>query len=103
VKLDTNGSDYSALKALLKRQPDLKLDYLKDSASIFIGSTDKFHQGQGHPLRFWANNVNGFIPGNSNVGDQDGVNPWDPDEYQRWQQETQRRKENAKQWDQATG
>ncbi len=98
MKLDSNGSDYSTLKAVLKRQPDFGLEYLKDSARMFLESKKDFHREQGHPLRYWAGNINGFVPGRSNGGDPDGANPFDPADYQRWQQETQRRKENAKQW-----
>jgi len=66
VKLDTNGSDYSKLKDLLKRQPDLELEYLKDSARMFLTSDDDFHRGQGHPLRYWATSINAFVPETSN-------------------------------------
>jgi len=62
VKLDTNGSDYSALKALLKRQPELELGYLKDSARMFLESKKDFYQQQGKPLLYWASNINGFVP-----------------------------------------
>ncbi len=65
VKLDANASDFKALKDLLKRRPELDEEYLTTSARMFIESKDKFHQGQGHPLRFWANNINSFIPNES--------------------------------------
>ena len=77
VKLDSNGSDYSTLKQLLKRQPDMKLEYLKDSARMFLESKKDFYRQQGNPLRFWAGNINGFVPGRSNEG-----NSWLPENQQ---------------------
>ena len=71
VVLDTDTSDYAAVKNLLKRQPEWDLKYLTDSVREFFRSTDKFHIGQGRPLRYWANNVNSFIPGKV-----PGYDPW---------------------------
>ncbi len=62
TKLDTNISDYKALKDLLKRQPKLTLEYLQQSALIYLKDDYSFHVQQGHPLRFWASNINPFLP-----------------------------------------
>ncbi len=63
TKLDTNVSDYKALSDLLKRQPELSLEYLQQSALIYLKDDYSFHVKQGHPLRFWANNINPFLKG----------------------------------------
>ncbi len=69
TELDTNGSDYKALKDLLKRKPKLSLEYLQQSAVIYLKSNKPFHVDQGHPLRFWANNINPFLPGRKQWAD----------------------------------
>jgi len=63
TNLDTNVSDYKALSDLLKRQPELSLEYLQQSALIYLKDDYAFHVKQGHPLRFWASNINPFLPG----------------------------------------
>ena len=74
VKLGSNGSDYSTLKAALKSRPDLELQYLKDSARMFLESKKDFYREQGNPLRYWASHINGFVPGRSNgSGEWGGV------------------------------
>ena len=62
TKLDTNVSDYKALSDLLKRQPEFSLEYLQQSAAIYLKSDKPFHVDQGHPLRFWATNITPFLP-----------------------------------------
>jgi len=65
VDLVPDKTDFAAVKKLLvttRDKPEFTLDYLKASARLFITSRDKFYRGQGHPFRYWATNVNGFIP-----------------------------------------
>ncbi len=69
TELDTNGSDYKALSDLLKRQPELSLEYLQQSAVIYLKDDYSFHVKQGHPLRFWASNINPFLSGRKQQAD----------------------------------
>ncbi len=62
VKLDTDAGDFGALRRLLKRRPEDSVDYLISSARLFLESRNNFHLSQGRPLRYWASNINGFIP-----------------------------------------
>ncbi len=59
----TNASDYKALKELLKKLPDTPLEKLEEIALSFLNSDDKFDQKQGHPMRFWASNINRWLAG----------------------------------------
>ena len=57
--------DFKALKDLLtktKNKPGYDTDALKQAAHNFLESKDEFHRKQGHPLRFWANNISAFLP-----------------------------------------
>ncbi len=67
--LDTTGSDYKALSELLKRQPKLSLEDLQQAAVRYLRSDKPFHVDQGHPLRYWANNINPFLPGRKQWAD----------------------------------
>ena len=62
VKLDTDGSDYAALSQLLKRNK-AALEDLKRAVTRFLESNDPFLAKQGHPLRYWAGNINPFLAG----------------------------------------
>ena len=63
ARLDTDGSDYKALSNLLKRQPKSLLEDLQGAAVRYLKNDKPFYVDQGHPLRFWANNINPFLPG----------------------------------------
>ena len=69
TSLDTNASDYKALSDLLKRQPKLSLGVLQQSAVRYLKNDDPFNVNQGHPLRFWASNINPFLPGRKQWAD----------------------------------
>jgi len=69
TRLDTNVSDYKALSDLLKRQPKLSLECLQQSAVIYLKSDDPFNVKQPHPLRYWAHNINPFLPGRKQWAD----------------------------------
>ena len=60
----SDSSDWSKLSALLKssrEDPAYCLEKLQTAWMAFLESEDQFHQKQGHPLRYWASNVNAFI------------------------------------------
>lgn len=59
--LVTDGSDYKALTDLLKKIPNIPLKRLEDAALSYLNSDKEFDQKQGHPLRFWANNINPWL------------------------------------------
>jgi len=63
TKLDTNVSDYKALSDLLKRQPKLSLEDLQRAGVRYLKNDEPFYVNQAHPLRYWANNINPFLPG----------------------------------------
>jgi len=63
TSLDTNVSDYKALSDLLKRQPKLSLEDLQRSGVSYLKNDEPFYVNQAHPLRYWANNINPFLPG----------------------------------------
>jgi len=65
-KLITDSSDWTKLSSLLKSTKDdsvFCLEKLQRAWTNFLGSEDEFHQKQGHPLRYWASNINAFIGG----------------------------------------
>ncbi len=68
-KLDTNGSDYKALSDLLKRQPKLSLEDLQRAGVRYLKNNEPFYVNQPHPLRYWANNINPFLPGRKQWAD----------------------------------
>jgi hypothetical protein len=62
-RLVTDKSDFVALDALLKKtvdDPGFTLERLQARALQFLESTDQFHQKQGHPLRWFCQNINAF-------------------------------------------
>jgi len=63
TKLVTDGSDYAGLRKLLKQTPEFSLEDLQQAAIRYLRSDKPFHVDQGHPLRYWANNINPFLPG----------------------------------------
>ncbi len=63
TRLDTNVSDYKALSDLLKRQPKLSLEDLQRAGVRYLKNDEPFYVNQAHPLRYWANNINPFLPG----------------------------------------
>ena len=63
TKLVTDGSDFKALSELLKKVPDIPLKRLEAAAISYLNSSDDFDQKQGHPLRYWANNINPWLAG----------------------------------------
>jgi len=63
TKLDTNVSDNKALSDLLKRQPKLSLEDLQGAGVRYLTNDEPFYVNQAHPLRYWANNINPFLPG----------------------------------------
>ena len=63
TKLVTDGSDYAGLRKLLKQTPEFSLEDLQQAAVRYLRSDKPFHVDQGHPLRYWANNINPFLPG----------------------------------------
>ncbi len=69
TRLDTNVSDYKALSDLLKRQSKLSLEDLQQAAVRYLRSDKPFHVDQGRPLRYWANNINPFLPGRKQWAD----------------------------------
>ena len=63
--LVTHNSDFKALKDLLTKttnKPGYDTVALQQAAHNFLESKDEFHRKQGHPLRFWANNISAFMP-----------------------------------------
>ena len=63
TKLVTDVSDYAGLRKLLKENPEFSLEDLQQAAVIYLKDDYSFHVKQGHPLRFWANNINPFLKG----------------------------------------
>ena len=63
TKLVTDGSDYAGLRNLLKQNPEFSLEDLQQAAVRYLRSDKPFYVDQGHPLRYWANNINPFLPG----------------------------------------
>jgi len=63
TKLVTDVSDYAGLRKLLKQNPEFSLEDLQQAAVRYLRSDKPFHVDQGHPLRYWANNINPFLPG----------------------------------------
>ena len=61
VSLATNGSDCKTLQEMLKKLPNVPLETLQDAAISFIQSQNPFWRQQGHPLRYWAANINAFL------------------------------------------
>ncbi len=65
-KLITDNSDWTKLSTLLKTtvdDPAFSLENLRSSWALFVRSDEEFHLKQGHPLRFWACNINAFMDG----------------------------------------
>jgi len=65
-KLFTDSSDWTKLSCLLKSTKNEQafcLEKLQSAWTNFLESGDDFHQKQGHPLRYWASNINAFIGG----------------------------------------
>jgi hypothetical protein len=63
-KLIAEGSDFAALDRVLKATAGdqaFALEKLRDAGARFIRSQDPFHQRQGHPLRYFASNINAFM------------------------------------------
>jgi len=69
TKLVTDGSDYAGLRNLLKQNPEFSLEDLQQAAVRYLRSDKPFHMDQGHPLRYWANNINPFLPGRKQWAD----------------------------------
>ncbi len=69
TKLVTDGSDYAGLRNLLKQNPEFSLEDLQQAAVRYLRSDKPFHVDQGHPLRYWANNINPFLPGRKQRAD----------------------------------
>jgi len=61
ASLAADGSDYKSLSSMLKTLPDVPLEALMGAFVCFLESTNSFHQDQGKPLRWWANNINPFL------------------------------------------
>jgi hypothetical protein len=60
----TDKSDFMAVEAMMKKTANdaaYSIKPLKEAAFRFIRSQDPFHLKQGHPLRYFANNVNAFM------------------------------------------
>lgn len=63
-KLVTDKADFVALTEMLKKTASdaaYGLAPLQRAASRFIRSQDPFHLKQGHPLRYFASNINAFM------------------------------------------
>jgi len=69
TKLVTDGSDYAGLRKLLKQNPEFSLEDLQQAAVRYLRSDKPFHVDQGHPLRYWANNINPFLQGRKQWAD----------------------------------
>ena len=69
TKLVTDGSDYAGLRKLLKQNPEFSLEDLQQAAVRYLRSDKPFYVDQGHPLRYWANNINPFLPGRKQWAD----------------------------------
>jgi len=69
TKLVTDGSDYEGLRRLLKQTPEFSLEDLQQAALRYLRSDKPFHVDQGRPLRYWANNINPFLPGRKQWAD----------------------------------
>ena len=69
TSLDTNASDYKALSDLLKRQPKLSLGDLQRAGVRYLKNDEPFYVNQAHPLRYWASNINPFLPGRKQWAD----------------------------------
>ena len=61
LELHFDGSDRKAVSVLLKNNRKIGMRALRRSAARFLTSTDPFHQRQGHPMRYWASNINVFL------------------------------------------
>ena len=68
VDLVCHDADFAQLSKLLKKLPDCKALDLCRSVKRFLTSPDKFHQGQSHPVRYWATNINAFLPNSVSAG-----------------------------------
>jgi len=69
TKLVTDVSDYAGLRKLLKENLEFSLEDLQQAAVRYLRSDKPFHVDQGHPLRYWANNINPFLPGRKQWAD----------------------------------
>jgi len=68
-------SDWVAFEAMLSRTADdaeITLTALRRAWVKFCASRDRFHVGQGHPVRWWANNVGAFLGSNGDGGSTGG-------------------------------
>lgn len=62
VKMISDRTDWIALENLMKKiNGDLSEIDIKKLWTKYLLSPDPFHQKQGHPLRWFANNVNAFM------------------------------------------
>jgi uncharacterized protein YdaU (DUF1376 family) len=61
-KLISDNTDWISLSNLIKScNGNITQEQLKEAWTLFLQSTDPFHQKQGHPLRWWCSNVNAFL------------------------------------------
>jgi uncharacterized protein YdaU (DUF1376 family) len=62
IPLVSDKSDWIAIANLLKSlKGKAPTEQIKKAWTIFLRSTDEFHRKQGHPLRYWATNINPFL------------------------------------------
>lgn len=61
-KLITDKTDWIQFSALIKTcNGSIQYEKLKEAWTLYLKSTDEFHQKQGHPLRWWCSNINAFL------------------------------------------
>jgi len=61
-KLITDKSDWIQVNTMLRRtNGTFSAEQLEKAWTSFLESPSRFHQEQGHPLRWWASNLNAFV------------------------------------------
>ncbi len=68
-RMITDAADWTQFSGMLHKthaDPAFGLEQLQAAWTAMLTSSDTFHQRQGHPLRYWATNLNAFMRVNGN-------------------------------------